>query len=257
MNREMNFAGSFYPNSCESIKDYISAFNSVKIKTAQPKFVPKAIISPHAGYVYSGFTANMVYKVISKYNFKRVVVIGPSHHHYSKKASVGLYDKYNTPCGDLDIDLEYSKKLIEKYDILTFIKEMHKEHSTETQIPFIKHYLPDAKVVEIVYGDIDYKSLVPILKEIIDEPDTLIVISTDLSHFHTLEVANQIDNICIKGIKELNISTLEKGCEACGIIGVKAIVSVTNESLIADYRTSYDASGDSQRVVGYLSVFLR
>jgi AmmeMemoRadiSam system protein B len=253
----MNFAGAFYPDSCQDIQKYILAFNSVKIKTAQPHFTPKAIISPHAGYVYSGFTANMVYKVISKYDFKRVVVIGPSHHFYSKKASVGLYNKYNTPCGDLTIDLEYSKKLIEKYDILTFIENMHKEHSTETQMPFIQHYLPQAKVVEIVYGDIDYKSLIPIIKEIIDEPKTLLVVSTDLSHFHNLSVANQIDNICIKGIKELNVSTLENGCEACGLIGVKALVSVAKESMIADYRTSYDASGDSQRVVGYLSAFLR
>jgi len=257
MNRAMNFAGSFYPSSCKEIERYISTFNSVKIKTAQPKFEPKAIISPHAGYVYSGFTANLAYKIVSKYDFKRVVVIGPSHHFYLRGASVALYNNYDTPCGELPIDLDYSKKLIKEYNILDYVENMHKEHSTETQMPFIQHYFPKSKVVEIVYGDIDYKELIPIVQSILNERETLLVISTDLSHFHSLEVANRVDNICIKGIKELDVSILEKGCEACGLIGVKALVSVAKESMIVDYRTSYDASGDSQRVVGYLSALLR
>jgi len=255
--RTMSVAGTFYPDSCSEIERYISKFNSIKIDTPKPKFQPKAIISPHAGYIYSGFTANQVYKIVAKEKFKRVVVIGPSHHFYLKGASVALYDNYATPCGNLEIDLEYSKKLIEEYKLLIHIDNMHHEHSTEVQMPFIKHYLPDSKVVEIVYGDIDYKELVPIIKKILDEADTLLVISTDLSHFHNLAEANRIDNLCIKGVENLDISILNSGCEACGLIGVKAIVSVAKESQIIDYRTSYDASGDSQRVVGYLSAVLR
>jgi len=256
--RVMSVAGTFYPNSCSEIERYISKFNSIKIDTPKPKFEPKAIISPHAGYIYSGFTANQVYKIATKKKFKRVVVIGPSHHFYLKGASVALYNKYTTPCGDLTIDLEYSKKIIEEYkQLLVHIDNMHHEHSTETQMPFIKHYMPNIKVVEIVYGDIDYKELVPIIQKILNEPSTPLVISTDLSHFHNLKEANYIDNICLQGIAKLDISLLNKGCEACGLIGIKALVSVAKESQIIDYRTSYDASGDSQRVVGYLSAILR
>jgi len=134
---------------------------------------------------------------------------------------------------------------------------MHYEHSTEVQVPFIKRYMPNIEVVEIVYGDIDYKDLTPIVKEILNEPDTLLVVSSDLSHFHTLQEANQVDNLCIRGVEKLNINLLNSGCEACGLIGIKALVSVATESQIIDYRTSYDASGDKERVVGYLSAIIK
>jgi AmmeMemoRadiSam system protein B len=107
---------------------------------------------------------------------------------------------------------------------------MHYEHSTEVQVPFIKRYMPNIEVVEIVYGDIDYKDLTPIVKEILNEPDTLLVVSSDLSHFHTLQEANQVDNLCIRGVEKLNINLLNSGCEACGLIGIKALVSVATES---------------------------
>jgi len=255
--RVMSVAGAFYPDSCQEINRYISKFNSIKIENPQPKFDPKAIIVPHAGYIYSGFTANEVYKLIDKTKFKRVVVVGPSHHFYLRGASVALYSDYDTPCGVLPIDLDYSNRLLDNHKILTHIDSMHHEHSTEVQMPFIKHYMPDIEVVEIVYGDIDYRDLAPILQEILDEAKTLLVISTDLSHFHSLQKANQIDNICIQGVANLDISLLNSGCEACGLIGVKALISVAKESQIIDYRTSYDASGDSQRVVGYLSAISR
>jgi len=259
--RVMSVAGSFYPNSCAEIERYISKFNSISLSLA-PKLSwgasgTKAIIVPHAGYIYSGFTANLVYKIVAKQKFKRVVVIGPSHHYYFKGASVALYNSYDTPCGEVPIDLEYSKKLIEKYKILIHIDDMHHEHSTEVQLPFIKHYLPNIEVVEIVYGDIDYRDLAPIIKEILDEQDTLLVISSDLSHFHNLKEANRVDNLCIQGVEKLDVSILNSGCEACGLIGIKALISVAKESQIIDYRTSYDASGDKDRVVGYLSAIIK
>ncbi|MCH9740884.1 MAG: AmmeMemoRadiSam system protein B [Epsilonproteobacteria bacterium] len=255
--RVMSVAGTFYPNSCQEIKKYITKFDAMQKTEVKPKFEPKAIISPHAGYVYSGFTANCAYKLIDKSKFKRVVVVGPSHRIYMKGASIALYDKYDTPCGAVPIDIEYSKKLMQKYDVLGFANDMHKEHSTETQIPFIKHYFPETKIVEIVYGDIDYKELALVVKEVLDEPETLLVISTDLSHFHTLKEANKVDGLCIEGIKKLDMRLLNSGCEACGLLGVKALISVAKESQVIDYRTSYDASGDDKRVVGYLSVLVR
>jgi AmmeMemoRadiSam system protein B len=253
----MSVGGTFYPTNCKSIKDYISKFNKIKLKSVKPKFEPKAIIVPHAGYIYSGFSANLIYKLIDKNRFSRVVVVGPSHHFYFKGASVALYDNYNTPCGDIPIDLKYSKRLIERNKLLIHIDNMHHEHSTEVQMPFIKHYLPNTKVVEIVYGDIDYRDLAPILKKILERSRTLLVVSTDLSHFHKLQKAKEIDEICIKGVENIDLSKLSSGCEACGLIGLKAIISIAKESQIIDYRTSYDSSGDSKRVVGYLSALIK
>ncbi len=247
----MSVAGAFYPNSCRAIKQYISRFNRTGAE-AKKMFEPKALIVPHAGYVYSGYTANSVYRLVNPKIFKRVVIIGPSHRYYFKGASVALYDSFDTPCGILPIDVKYSRKLIDNNKTLVFIDNMHHEHSTEVQLPFIQHYLPDVKVVEIVYGDIDYKDLALVIKKILNETRTLLVVSTDLSHFYPLNVAKDIDSFCIKSIKELDIKYLNK-CEACGLIGVKALVSVASDTQIIDYRTSFDVSGDSQRVVGYLS----
>lgn len=255
--RKATVAGTFYPRFCSEIEESIADFDKLQKSAVEVKFEPKAIISPHAGYVYSGFTANCAFKLIDKKRFKRVVVIGPSHRAYIKGASIALYDEYDTPCGSLKIDLKYSKSLMKSYKFLSFSDDLHREHSTETQMPFVKHYLPDVEVVEIVYGDIDYSLLAPLVKEILDEPDTLLVISTDLSHFHKLEDAKKIDNICLTGVKELDNSLLTRGCEACGIIGVQALVEVAKESQLVDYRTSFDASGDTQRVVGYLSALLK
>ncbi len=253
--RRMNVSGAFYPDSCKSIESYIEKFNSPKTYT-KAKFKPKAIVVPHAGYIYSGYIANLVYKQIDKNQFKRVVVIGSSHHFYYRGASVGLYNNFNTPCGEIPIDKEYSKKLVEKYKILTYIDNMHHEHSTEVQMPFIKHYFKDIKVVEIVYGDIDYRDLVPIVKDILEDKDSLLVVSTDLSHFYSLEKAKKIDLNCLNGVESLNINLLNK-CEACGLLGLKALVSVAKKSQIIDYGTSYNASGDSKSVVGYMSAIFQ
>jgi hypothetical protein len=258
--RKMSVNGSFYPDSCEQIEQLIAEFDSLQKESHQLSFSPKAIISPHAGYVYSGFTANCAYKLIDKSRFKRVVVIGPSHRVYLKGASVAMYDNYDTPCGSLEIDIAYSEALRGKYGFLTFQDNAHQEHSTETQMPFVKHYLPDVKVVEIVYGDIRYEELVPLMQEVLDDTGTLLIISTDLSHFYSQKDANTLDSICLDAVKNLNLSLMDQGCEACGIIGVKALIkqakSSSLKSQLIDYRTSYDASGDATSVVGYMSALV-
>ncbi len=253
--RKMSVAGAFYPNSCKSIESYIEEFNKIE-KYTKVKFKPKAVVVPHAGYIYSGLIANSVYRQIDKSQFKRVVVIGPSHHFYFKGASVALYNNYDTPCGTLVIDIEYSNRVIKKYKILTHIDNMHHEHSTEVQMPFIKHYFKDIKVVEIVYGDIDYRDLIPIVKDILEDRDSLLVVSTDLSHFYSLKEAEKIDLNCLNGIKSLDVNILNS-CEACGLLGLKAIVSVAKKSQIIDYGTSYNRSGDSKSVVGYMSAIFQ
>lgn len=253
--RAMSVAGTFYSEDCKEIKAQIEKFSQKQ--SPKPRFEAKAIISPHAGYIYSGFTANAAYKLIDTRKFKRVVVLGPSHHRPFKGASVALYEQYATPCGSLNIDLVYSKYLIEKYAFLSFSDTLHKEHSTETQMPFIKHYFPDVDVVEIVYGDINYKKLALVIKEILEDDETFLVVSTDLSHFYKLQDATKLDSLCIEGVKKLDVGLLESGCEACGLTGVKALVSVAKKSQVIDYTTSYDVSGDKRRVVGYLSVLIK
>lgn len=256
--RKAVVSGSFYPDKKEEILKYINHFNSVKTKDETFENV-KAIIVPHAGYIYSGFTANLAYKKVNKKDIKRVIVIGPSHRAYLKGASVTLYDEYETPLGNLKIDKEFSQKLIDKYDFLEFNEECEFEHSTETQAPFIKHYFENIQLVEIVYGEIDYEDLSKVIDEVLEDELNFVVISTDLSHFYTHEEANKKDNICLNAINKKDLEMFDY-CEACGKTGVKAIINwaIKNnyETKVLNYCTSADVTKDKSRVVGYTSALI-
>ncbi len=249
--RKSYFNGSFYTDNCNELTNFFSNNKSL-IKNENIR----AIVVPHAGYFYSGNVAKEVYKLTNGEKYKKVVVVGPSHHIYFKDASIVLEENYETPCGNLEIDINYSYELIKKLDFLSYIKQAHKEHSTEVQMPFIKHYFNNTKVIEIVYGDIAYQKIVLLINEILKDKDNLLVISTDLSHFYNLKEANELDSNCIKAFKNLDIENLQN-CEACGKLGLKALIKVAKEhnlsSKLIDYKTSANASNDKTRVVGYMS----
>jgi AmmeMemoRadiSam system protein B len=265
MRRDAGVRGQFYPKSCSETENMIKKWNTLLDEKLSDKKllkeIPRAIIVPHAGYIYSGFTANFAHRLLANSKAKRVIVIGPSHHVYIDGMSGSKQDTYETPCGDLEIDTPYLA-LIKKSFPIEFSSKAHSvEHSTETQMPFIKHYLPNAKVIEFIYGKADYRKIAKLITELLKYKDNVVVISTDLSHFYTLENATKLDNICLNGIMKKDITMLDKGCEACGIIGVKAMLQVAKDLNLTvdllDYRTSADASGDESRVVGYLSAYLK
>lgn len=254
--RNTYFAGSFYPASAEEINRYIEAFD--KLKSEHLGLHPRALIVPHAGYVYSGFTANLAF-MQGDPSTKRLIIIGPSHRVAFNGLSITLQESYATPLGALMIDTIYAESLKERFG-LAFEPAMHREHSTEVQMPFIKHYFPDARVIEMVYGNQDPASLAVIIEHLLQESDNLVVISTDLSHFYTEEQAHQLDERCLQAIDSEDVSLLHRGCEACGKIGVEAVLiaakSLQLKTKIMDYRTSSWASGDTSSVVGYTSALI-
>jgi AmmeMemoRadiSam system protein B len=251
--RRTYFAGSFYPAEASEIERYIDAFDDVKHEVLN--LHPKALIVPHAGYVYSGFTANLAYTQLEP-SRRRIIVIGPSHRVAYEGMSISLYDEYETPFGNLTVDRAYAEKLQKQFSI-GFADSMHQEHSTEVQMPFIKHYLPEAKVIEIVYGKQEPAELSKVIEYLLQDENSLVVISTDLSHFYKEEDANMLDTLCLKAIAEEDIEMLHRGCEACGKIGVEAMVLASKRlgltSKLLDYRTSSWASKDTSSVVGYTS----
>ncbi len=253
----MNYSGSFYPDKKDELEKYFQFFNQNRLNKSID-FIPRAIISPHAGYIYSGNVANEAYALCEKYDYKRVIVIGPSHSYYLNGASIALFDSYETPFGDIDMDLDFSKELLNKYSCLSFDENAHMEHSTETQMPFIKNYF-NTKVVEIIYGKIDFNSLSLLLEELLNDKDNLLVISTDLSHFYSLEEANILDEKTILAIKNQDEKALEN-CEACGKVGVKALLKASKKKNLnikfLDYKTSYERTKDKSSVVGYCSFLL-
>jgi len=261
MNRDAAVRGTFYPQSCKEVESMISHFNADLSSRLRDKSilikVPRAIIAPHAGYVYSGFTANLAHRLLKNTKAKRIIVIGPSHYVGMKGVSAIDADMYETPCGDLQIDREYLA-LMKKSFSLGYAPQAHRqEHSTETQMPFIQHYLPHVKVIELIYGQVNYHELAKLCYELLKDRDNAIVISTDLSHFYTQDEAKKRDDICLEAMATKDNELIDKGCEACGLIGVKAILEVAKkanlEVKLLDYETSASYSGDTSRVVGYVS----
>jgi len=259
--RKAAVRGSFYPQECSEIKSYFEKFNQtfdeISISEEVRNIVPRAIIVPHAGYIYSGFTANFAYRFLKQTKAKRLIVIGPSHHHYFQGISGSYYEKYETPCGELKIDSPYLFALAKQFDI-GFEPIAHaKEHSTEVQMPFIQHYFPQSKIIELIYSDTTAKTLTPLITALLQNKDNAVVISSDLSHFHSLEEAKAFDEHCLRGVAQLDLNELTHGCEACGLIGIQAMILAAQQlklsSKLLDYRTSADTSGDSSSVVGYMS----
>lgn len=259
MKRLMSVAGSFYPAQAEEIEKFFKYFNKVYDKHlgyADQK--SKVVIVPHAGYIYSGFTANAAYRVLQNSSLSRFVVIGPSHRVGFNGISLCEFEEYLTPFGSLKSDEKLVSDLKKEFG-LTCIEQAHHEHSTEVQFPFVKYYIPDATLVELVYSNADSDTLSKIIDFLLKEGDVGIIISTDLSHFYNQQEANVLDHICIEGIERINTDKLHEGCEACGMIGVEALLKSAKKigmvSRIIDYRTSADVSEDTQSVVGYVSAY--
>lgn len=256
MKREMSVAGAFYPNDASEIENLFNSFSSSYDEDSQLENVQtRAVIVPHAGYIYSGYTANIAYRILAKRGVKNFVVIGPSHRVAFEGVSMCGAGEYLTPFGAISRSEIIDDALMKNFGIKELIK--HAEHSTETQFPFIKHYIPDAKIVELVYGRCNPEYLSKIIDVVLNLEDCGVIISTDLSHFYNIDEANKFDNICIEAIKRVDISHLHQGCEACGILGVEAMMlSALKKELkpiVLDYRTSADASSDTSSVVGYMS----
>ena len=252
----MSVEGAFYPDKSDEILSSFEYFNDIVskqfINSLYNKDV-KALIVPHAGYVYSGFSANLAYRNV-KYAPKRVVVIGPSHRVAFSGVSLKEYDSYETPLGDIVSDKEYMKFLKSKFKFENLEIE---EHSTEVQFPFVKHYFPQATLLEIVYGQ--NTNLEGIIEEVLKTEDTLLLISTDLSHFYNQKKAKELDSNCIKGIETLDVELLQRG-EACGMQGVISLLHASKKLGLhvksVDYRTSGDITGDMDSVVGYYSAII-
>ena len=256
MTREMSVAGTFYPQRVVDLNRYFDHFNGICDENSLiPDIKSKAIIVPHAGYIYSGFTANIAYRILENSTIKKLIVIGPSHRVAFEGVSLCQDDNYQTPFGSIMASRELTDEIKNKFNLQTIIP--HAEHSTEVQFPFIKHYLPNVEIVELIYGRTDSEFISDIIDYVLQKDDCGVVISTDLSHFHNLNEANKLDNICLDSINNLETEILDNGCEACGKLGVEAMLKSAKKlslnSTLLDYRTSADASDDKERVVGYVS----
>ena len=272
--RKPAVAGSFYPVDPVELSKQLAGFYSEAGKMALDGR-PIAIIAPHAGYMYSGKTAARAYKQIEGETYDTVVVISPSHTVFFQGASVYNGSAYQTPLGVVEIDSEVSRN-IGSINPLVFLSNkghtggsVRGEHALEVQLPFLQQVLGQFKLVAIVMGDQDEstsRALGEVLASTLGETSSLIVASTDLSHFYSEEKARKLDGNIQAAIEEFNPNKLQsvlasgKG-EACGggpmIAAMVAAKRLGGENVvIGEYTTSGESSGDFKEVVGYLSAII-
>ncbi len=251
--REAAVAGAFYPDDRDELKLMVRKF----LDNAELFHLPglKIIVSPHAGYIYSGPIAAYSYKQL--YNLDRskrwtVFLVGPSHYTYFSGASVGVFELYKTPMGLVTVS-PVSKMLLSE-EGFHFILEAHiEEHCLEVQLPFLQYVLPRFEIVPIIFSEISYEYLAMVLEKYQTE-NSLIVVSSDLSHYYPYEIARKIDSHCNSAVKSLDVSELDQ-CEACGKTGIAAAIYLAKKnkwkSKILKYATSGDTAGPKNQVVGY------
>jgi AmmeMemoRadiSam system protein B/AmmeMemoRadiSam system protein A len=246
-------AGQFYPNDPEklrkTIKTLLKDASGVDIKETI-----RGLVSPHAGYIYSGVVAAAGYRQIAP-STRTVILLGPSHRFSLKGPSIPSVTAYQTPLGDVRL-AQLAFKL-RKLPIFESVPEAHKmEHSLEVQLPFLQVMLKAFEIVPILINSGDPKALAAVLAPHIDN-DTLIVASTDLSHYYPYERAVSLDRICTSAITNAEFSSMPL-CEACGkqaVMTLMYIAEIKNwDAKLIDYKNSGDTAGDKDNVVGYASI---
>ena len=259
-------AGQFYPGSSKELKLYLESFCRKNI----PEINAKAIIVPHAGYIYSGKVAGETYSRVKIPATN--VVMGPNHTGVGKPVSVYPDGVWITPIGEVPINDRITSQLMKNYPLEADITAHIYEHSLEVQIPFLQHcsnYRKDLSIVPIVYQYISYRDCVAageILAEVLKEEDALIVISTDFSHYVSQSKAKEYDSFAIDAIlnlspEELYRRVLDYNISMCGVIpttvGLIAsrLLGAENEELVM-YRTSGNVTGDYSQVVGYAGIII-
>lgn len=253
MNRQPAVAGSFYPANPQQLQQMLAHYLHNADTNAT---VPKAIIAPHAGYIYSGPIAATAYSRLKKAHdlIKRVVIIGPSHRVAFKGLAVSHADTFITPLGGIPVDT-LAVQTITHLPFVQYIEQAHsQEHSLEVQLPFLQTMLDDFSIVPIVAGDASPEQVSQVLELLWGGSETLIVISSDLSHYHDYATAQQLDQSTSKAIESLHYEQL--GFEsACGRVPVSGLLKLAKDNALTvkniDLRNSGDTAGDKQRVVGY------
>ncbi len=256
--RQPAVSNLFYPGQSLELRNMLTEF--LEQAPLYP-YKPEAVISPHAGYIYSGPVAAVSYKQFLNLDKKKhydILLIGPSHYVPFNGVSFGYYDYWLTPLGQVKVNKErIDKFVLENKNLpITLNTIPHiKEHSLEVQVPFLQMVLEDFSIIPLVYGQIHY-SIVEYIMDYFKDENTIIVVSTDLSHYYPDNVAKQIDYHCNIAVEKLSLKEMEK-CEACGKIGMEAIIDLAKrknwKAKVLDYKTSGDTSGDKSAVVGYQS----
>lgn len=253
MIRPAAVAGSFYPADPMELRQIVNQYlNEASSDTS----VPKAIIAPHAGYIYSGAIAASVYARLKKAHqqITRVVIMGPSHRVGFTGIAVSGAESFVTPLGSIPVDLQ-AVQTICQLPFVGFLEEAHNhEHCLEVQLPFLQEILDKFQIVPIVIGEATAEQVSEVINLLWGGDETLIVISSDLSHYHDYDTAKRIDYKTSQAIENLQYEQLDFD-SACGRTPISGLLKFARDRSLAvkriDLRNSGDTAGDKNRVVGY------
>ena len=262
-------AGSFYPNDPKTLKGEVKGFlENVSIEKINGDII--ALISPHAGYMYSGHVAAYAYKLLEGSGFRKAIVIAPSHR--ARFSGISVYNKkgYDTPLGTVPIDGELCKKIMDQSTMIDYFPQAHsQEHSLEVQVPFLQVVLEDFELVPIVMGAQDMgtcRVLGEAIAKAVRDEKVIVIASSDLSHFHHYDKALVLDRKVLNHVEEFDApglaEDLAKGsCEACGggpIISAMLFAEKlgAGNSKVLKYSNSGDVTGEKSGVVGYMAAVL-
>ena len=257
--REPAVAGQFYPGNSSELSTTIRVFlDEVQIQEGP---APKALIVPHAGYVYSGPVAATAYARLRPHRqqYTRVILLGPSHRVAFRGLALSGADVFRTPLGDVPLDKEASARL-DIPEVKVFLSTHQFEHSLEVHLPFLQTVVESFSLVPLVVGDVPPKTVARIIDALWGGPETLIVISSDLSHYLTYDEARATDKTTCEAIENLQEQSIDHD-SACGATAIRGLLIATKRRGIKvttlDLRNSGDTAGDKNQVVGYGSwIFL-
>jgi hypothetical protein len=243
----------FYPADPAELEQQLDDFLGKAGDDHEPAL---ALIVPHAGYIYSGPVAASAYTHLTSLRGKirKVVLLGPSHRVGFRGIAVSGADCFVTPLGEVPLDHEAMKKVLGMPQVHQLDQAHADEHCLEVQLPFLQKVLGDFSLIPLVVGDADAQEVAEVIDALWKDEQTLVVVSTDLSHYHDYQTAQQLDRDTCTAIESLAPDAVgyEQACGRNPLIGLLTVAKQRNLHVhTLDLRNSGDTAGPSDSVVGY------
>lgn len=244
-------AGLFYPESPSRLQGDVDRF--LAEATVSPRPTPKAIIAPHAGYVYSGAIAGSAFRALAGLPVRRVVLLGPSHRVAFAGIALPGAEAFATPLGTVPVDAGLVAAVAGLPGVFPYPVAHAEEHALEVELPFLQRLLGDFTVLPLVVGDADAAAVAAVLEAVWGGEETAIVVSSDLSHYLPAPQAERVDRQTAESI--LRLAGPLDPWEACGARPINGLLAAAERRGLTpellDLRHSGDTAGDRRRVVGY------
>jgi AmmeMemoRadiSam system protein B len=251
--REPAVAGLFYPAAAEELRESIESYLAAAQFAGDP---PKALVAPHAGYIYSGPVAGSAYAALTRARetVRRVVLLGPAHRIALGGMAIPSATAFATPLGEVPVDAEAFEIARAVPNVRVFDAPFEGEHSLEVQLPFLQVVLDDFRVLPVLVGQTPAESVAALIDALWGGEETRVIVSSDLSHYSDYETARQVDQHTAELVETLRFEELSSE-HACGCHPLRGLLQVARAKGLlvhaVDLRSSGDTAGPRTRVVGY------